>query len=127
MRLIASAVVALATSAIALLVASILLDGFTVSTLTFPVEVVLFAAILLVSRAAVETLIDKNVHILSSFVGLIGAWVALLVTDLVSDGLNIDGLKTWVLATLIVWLGMIVADLLIGRALFRRITGRERD
>jgi putative membrane protein len=121
--LVARAVVALVTSAIALLLASILLDGFSVSTLTFPVVVVLFALILLVSRAAVETLVDKNAHVLSSFVGLIGAWVALLVTDLVSDGLDIEGLYAWVVGTLIVWGGMLLADLLVGRALIRRIAG----
>ena len=54
-------------------------------------------------------------HILSSFVGLIGAFVALLVTNAVSDGLSIDGVDTWIFATLIVWGGMILADLLIGR------------
>jgi hypothetical protein len=126
MRFIASIVVALAVSAVALLVASLLLDGFEVSTVTFPVLVIEFAAILLISRLALETVIDKNVHILSSFVGLIGAFVALVVTDLVSDGLSISGVSTWIVATLIVWGGMLLAELLFGAALFRRIAGEDR-
>jgi putative membrane protein len=126
MRLLAHLIVALATSAVALAVAALVLSGFHVSTLTFPVLVVEFALILVIARAALETFVDKNAHILSSFVGLIGAFVALLVTDVVSDGLTIDGIGTWILATLIVWAGMILADLLIGRALFRRISGTER-
>jgi putative membrane protein len=126
MRLLAHLVVALVTSAVALAVAALVLPGFDVSGLTFPVLVIEFALILVIARAALETIIDKNAHILSSFVGLIGAFVALLVTNAVSDGLTIDGADTWIFATLIVWGGMILADLLIGRALFRRITGKER-
>ncbi len=126
MRFIASIVVALVVSAVALLVAALLLDGFDVSTVTFPVLVIEFAAILLIARLALETVIDKNVHILSSFVGLIGAFVALVVTDLVSDGLSISGVSTWIFATLIVWGGMLLAGLLFGAALFRRIAGEDR-
>lgn len=125
MRIIASIVVSLVTSAVALLVASALLDGFTISAAMFPVVVVIFAVILLVARAATETMIDKNAHVLSSFVGLIAAFIALLITDLVSDNLNIEGLGTWVAATIIVWLGMVLANLLLARWLFRKITGRD--
>jgi hypothetical protein len=124
--MLAHLIVALVTSAVALAVAALVLPGFDVSGLTFPVLVIEFALILVIARAAIETIIDKNVHVLSSFVGLIGAFVALLVTNAVSDGLTIDGIDTWIFATLIVWGGMILADLLIGRALFRRITGKER-
>ena len=126
-RLLASIIVALVTSAVALLVAALVLSDFKISTLTFPILVVEFAVILLIARAAIETMVDKNVHVLSSFVGLIGAFAALLVTDLLSDGLSIEGVQTWILATLIVWGGMILTDLLLGRALFRRITGKDRD
>lgn len=125
-RIIGRVVVALATSAVALLVAAAVLDDFHVSTFTFPILVVEFAVILLITRAAVVTLVHRNVHVLSSFVGLIGAFAALLVTDLVSDGLRIVGVTTWIFATLIVWGGMIVADLLFGRRLYRSVTGRER-
>jgi putative membrane protein len=62
----------------------------------------------------------------ASFVGLVAAFVSLLVTDLISDDLEISGVTTWVLASLIVWIGGIVADLLIGRWLFRKIAG-DRD
>ncbi len=125
MRFLASIIVALVTSAIALLVAALLLDDFSISAGMFPVVVVVFAAILVVARAATETIVNKNAHVLSSFVGLIGAFIALLVTDLVSDNLTIEGFGTWVAATVIVWLGMVLANLLLARWLFRKITGRD--
>lgn len=126
LRLLASFVVSLATSAIALLLAAALLDDFSIDALTFPVLVVEFAVILMISRAALETAIDKNAHFLSSFVGLIGAFVALIVTNWVSDGLSISGASTWIFATLIVWAGMLLAHLLLGAAIFRKIAGEER-
>lgn len=126
LRMLASIVVSLVVSAVALLVAAVVLDGFHVSTLTFPVLVIEFAVILLIARLALETVVDKHAHFLSSFVGLIGAFAALVVTDAVSDGLTISGASTWIVATLIVWAGMLLAGLLFGAALFRRIAGEER-
>jgi hypothetical protein len=48
------------SSAVALLVAAAVLDGRDVSTLTFSVLVVEFALILVIARAAIETIVDKN-------------------------------------------------------------------
>lgn len=125
-RLIASIVVSLVTSAVGLLVAAVLLSDFEVSTLTFPILVVEFAVIQLIIGAATETLVDKHAHVLSSLVGLIGSFLALLVTDMISDGLTIDGATTWILATLIVWAGAFLAKLLLARWIIRRIAGEDR-
>jgi len=35
--------------------------------------------------------------------------VALIVTDLVSDGLSISGIGTWIAATVIVWIAALLA------------------
>ena len=50
---------------------------------------------------------------ISSGVALIATFVALLVTDVLSDGLDIEGAGTWVLATLIVWVCTMVATLVL--------------
>jgi hypothetical protein len=42
-------------------------------------------------------------------VALIATFVSLLITDLVSDGLNIEGVGTWIAATVIVWLAALIA------------------
>ena len=42
--------------------------------------------------------------------GLIATWVTLLVTDLVSDGIQIEGIGTWVFSTVIVWVSVIGAN-----------------
>ena len=42
-------------------------------------------------------------------VALIATLVALIVTDLVSDGLSISGIGTWIAATVIVWIAALLA------------------
>ena len=126
MRIVARIVVCLATSAIALLIAATVLDGFHISALTFPIVVVVFAAISAIVRPVTEALLERNVRALSSFVGLIAAFLTLLVTDILSKGLTVNGVSTWIIGSLIVWGGQVVADMIVGPRLFRRIAREDR-
>ena len=45
--------------------------------------------------------------------GLISTFIALVVANVAVDGLTITGALTWILATLIVWLGTMVAAFLL--------------
>lgn len=123
MRIASQLVVGLAANAVALLVAAIALDRFTISELTFPIVVVIFTAVGLLARPVIEAVIEKHAQIVASFVGFVAAFVTLLITDLVSDGLDVEGLGTWIIASLIVWLGRIVADVAIARRLHERLLG----
>jgi phosphotransferase system glucose/maltose/N-acetylglucosamine-specific IIC component len=42
-------------------------------------------------------------------VALIATFASLLITDLISDGLDIEGVGTWIAATVIVWLAALLA------------------
>jgi uncharacterized membrane protein YvlD (DUF360 family) len=123
LRLVAWVVVGLVTSAVALLIAATLVDGFDIDTLAFPIVVVVFTAIGALAQPVIEAFIEKNVQVLARFVGLVGAFVTLLVTDLVSSNLNISGVSAWVLGTLIIWGASLLTALIVGRWLFRRIAG----
>jgi uncharacterized membrane protein YvlD (DUF360 family) len=124
MRLLAGLLVALVTNAIALLVASVVVSGFDIDAVAFPVVVIVFTCISVLARPVIEAFIEKSVQILASFVGLIAALVTLLLVDLLSDNLEIDGIGPLILASLIIWMGSIIADFLVGRWLFRKLTGR---
>jgi hypothetical protein len=127
MRLLASLIVRVVTAFVALILAAVLLDDFEIDPVAFPVVLGIFVLVILVARPALETVIDENLQWAASFVGLVAAFVSLVVTDILSDDLTIDGVGTWVLASLIVWLGAILADLLLGRWLLRKIAGDRRD
>jgi hypothetical protein len=51
-------------------------------------------------------------------IALVTTFAALLVTDLLSDGFEIEGALDWVLATVIVWLATMLYDVF-GRRLQR--------
>jgi hypothetical protein len=127
MRLVARLVVSVVTAFFALLLAALLLDDFRIDAVAFPLVLGIFVLVILVARPALETVIDENLQWAASFVGLVASFVSLVITDILSDDLEIEGITTWVLASLIVWLGAIVADLLLGRRLMQRIAGDRRD
>jgi hypothetical protein len=126
-RYLAQVVVALGANAVALLVAAIVLRRFTISDLTFPIVVIIFTGIWLLARPVVRALLKEYASAATSIVGLPLAFVTLLVTDLVSDGLDVEGIGTWVIASIIVWVGGLAFELAFGEAITKRITGRSGD
>ena len=52
--------------------------------------------------------------------------VSLIVTDLLTDGLSISGVTTWILAALIVWLAALVAALLLPFLGLKKYLGERR-
>ena len=116
-RFLVSTALFLGTAAAGLLVAVIALDRMTItSAISFLTVVVLFAVI----QAVVTPFFRvsaKAVPVLAGVVGLPATFAALLVTTLISDGLKISGLSTWLFATLIVWLVTLFASWLLPRVL----------
>ena len=113
---------ALGGNALGLWLASrILSDDMSVSGTAFVVAVVIFSVLTLVLEPLVVKVAEKWIDALHGGTALISTGIALLITEWVSDGLVIDGVGTWVLATVIVWgatliLGVILAKLFIKQA-----------
>lgn len=114
-RLLTRLALALAGTAIGLLLAAVLLDGMELDGAAFLVAVLIFSALFVVVEPLIQKQALKNMEALQGGSALIATFVALLLTELISDGLTIDGIGTWVLATVIVWLGSIVAGILLAR------------
>ena len=55
---------------------------------------------------------------------LLATLIALIVSDLLSDGLSISGATTWLLATLIVWIVSVLAGVLLPMVMFKKALGR---
>ena len=107
------AVIFLVSAALGLLVASWVLDDFTVSTTGFGVAVVVFAVAQSVLSPFIAKMTARNAPAFLGGIGLLSTYVALLIASLFSDGLEISGVQTWILATLIVWLVTALATLLL--------------
>jgi hypothetical protein len=112
-RLAIRAAVFLASAAIGLLVAMAVVDDMTINWSSFVIVVVVFALLQSILTPFITQAAQRNAPALVGGVGLISTLISLLLTALISDGLEIDGASAWLLAALIVWLVTMVATLLL--------------
>lgn len=120
-RLLIRTGIALLGAAIGFLVAAALLDGMTLDGAGFVIAVVIFAALSAVLEPFIEKIGDEHLSIISAASSLITAFLALLITELVSDDLTIDGLDTWLFATLIVWVCTALATFILARMFIKNV------
>ena len=101
--------VMLLANALGLIVASLVLDGFDIDATSFIVAVVIFTVVLALMLPFMASQLRRRGSSVLGGVALIATFIALVVTDLVSDGLSISGIGTWIAATVIVWVSSILA------------------
>lgn len=118
-RMLTRVLLALVGNALGLWIASLLLDDLNVSGAAFVLAVVVFTVATVVLEPFVRKMASEHASVLESFTTLITTFLALLITDLVSDGLSIAGALTWVLATVIVWLLTLVCKVVLARLFLR--------
>lgn len=125
-RWILRILLALAANAIALLLASFLLDGVVIDTAGFVFAVIIFSILSLILRPILVWFVAKYARPVLGVVALIATFVILLITDVLSDGIQIEGVGTWILATLIVWFATLIYELFDERILRGLGHGRPR-
>jgi hypothetical protein len=103
-RFLIAAAIWVATAAIGLLVASLVLDNMSIDAGSFIAVVVVFAAIQSILSPFIAKLAAQNARALLGGVGLVATFLALLICEVLFDGFTITGASTWVFATLIVWI-----------------------
>jgi hypothetical protein len=110
-RLVVRTVIVLLGNAVGLVVASLVLDDFEIDVTGFVVSLVIFTVAVALLTPFLQSVMQRN-RSASAAVGgvaLISTFAALVVTELLSDGLDISGVGTWIAATVIVWLGSLIA------------------
>ena len=125
MKFILSAVAYLIANAVGLLLAARLLQGFSIDPLSFLIVVVAFSVIQAVLSPIVTSLSRKHLPQLMGGVALVTVFIGLFVTDLILDGMVIGGISNWLASTLLVWLGSLIATILIPRYVFRQLGESE--
>jgi hypothetical protein len=121
--LLVSAALHLAANAVALLVADLVLDDLSIPAASFILAVLIFTVVEVIAEPLILKMALTNAPALRGSVALITTFVGLLVTDLLSDGMSIAGAWTWVVATIIVWLGGLIASLLLPVIFVKRRVG----
>lgn len=112
-RMLISLVIRLGANAIGLLVAAWILDDLTIDGPAFVIAVAIFTGVEVLVQPLLASIAIKQAQVLMGGTALIATFVGLLVTTLISDGLSITGVGTWVAATVIVWLAALLAGLLL--------------
>ncbi len=93
-----------------------------ISVLSFVFAVLVFSIAEVFIEPLIRQIAVRNQPSLVRGVALITTFLGLLVTDLISDGLDIEGIGTWVMATVIVWGAASLAH-----AIFPRLFPRDTD
>ncbi|WP_170362792.1 hypothetical protein [Ruegeria arenilitoris] len=112
-RRIKSALALLAGNAIGLLLATLLLSGFAIKPISFIVVVIVFTLVQVVAEPLILKLGEKKAPALKGGIALIVTFVGLLITDLVTAGLTVGGISNLLAATLLVWLGALIASIVL--------------
>ena len=127
LRLLARTALSLLANALALVVASILLPGFTINGLAFVVAVCIFTASTMILEPLITRIARQNAPYLLGGIALVTTFVGLRLTTLVTDGLSITGISTWASATLVIWVATVVASLVLPRFLFKGLLGTDSN
>jgi hypothetical protein len=124
-RFLISTLAYLAANAIGLLVAVILLPGFGVDPLAFVVAVAIFSLVQTVLGPLITKLSMKNFPQLMGAIALVTISVGLFATDIMMTGMEIGGVANWLAATLLVWLGSLIASILLPLYVFKQLSGKN--
>jgi uncharacterized membrane protein YvlD (DUF360 family) len=122
-----SIAIQLAASAVGLIVASLLLEDMSLSGLAFVTAVAIFTITTAIINPFVMKMAVKQAQALLGASALITTFLGLLITHLLTDGLQISGADTWLFATLIVWLASLLAAVFIPIILVKRGVQSVRD
>jgi hypothetical protein len=120
-RLLIRIGIALLGAATGLIVAAVVLDDMTLDGVAFVLALVIFVASTAVLEPFIEKIGNEHLALVATLSSLITTLLALLIIDLVSDGLNITGALTWVLAAVIVWAATALATAILVRLLVKDV------
>lgn len=116
--------VLLGSSTIGLVAASLLLPDFHLSASGFIVTVAVFTVAQAVLAPFIFSVARKHASALLGGIGLVSTLVALIIASLTPGGIQIDGITTWVTASLVVWLATALGGWLLPLvAVKRRVSG----
>lgn len=120
MRFIASTALKLLGNATGLIIASLLLPNFHLHPLGFIVSVIFFTGVEVLLEPFIIKMALRYVPALRGGIALVTTLIGLLLTAIFTNGLTINGLQTWIIAPLIIWLSVVVAAIVLPMFLFKK-------
>jgi len=96
-----------------------LLPGFKIGVTAFVFATLLFSIVELVLKPLILKLSRKSLPALEGGISLVTTFVGLFITSILLSGMEIGGISNWLAATLLVWLGALIASVVLPRYLFK--------
>lgn len=126
-RLLAILTLQVISTAVGLLLASKILDGFDISLSGYVVSVLFFVAVSFILEPLILKLAIQYIPALRGGIALVTTLVSLILTTIFTDGLQISGLSTWILASLVVWLCILLASVILPLFLFKKTLSKAKQ
>jgi putative membrane protein len=126
-RLLVRTVIALVSNAVGLLVAAAVLDGMSLDVTGFLLAVVVFTIVFAFLQPFLISVLRRSPAPVLGGVALIATLASLIITTILTDGLSIDGVGTWIAATAIVWLGSVLAAFILPFLGLKKYLDERRD
>jgi hypothetical protein len=126
-RFLLSTLAYLIANAVGLLVAVFLLPGFSINVLGFVAAVAIFSLVQTLVGPLLGKIASKRFPQVMGGIALVTIFVGLFVTDIVMPGMEIGGISNWLAATLLVWLGSLLASILLPIYVFKQLNDRARN
>lgn len=114
-------------NAIGLLLAMLLLEGFSIDLLSFIIVVAVFTVIEVIASPLLTKLSAHKIPAMQGGVALVTTFVGLLVTDMLVAGLTIGGIANLLAATLLVWLGALAAGIFLPMFVFKELKNSPKN
>jgi hypothetical protein len=111
----------LAANAVGLLIAVLILPGFTIDPLAFVVAVAIFSLVQTILGPLITKISVKSFPQLMGGIALVTIFIGLFITEILMSGMTIGGISNWLAATLLVWLGSLIASILLPIYVFKQL------
>ena len=126
-RLLVRLLIAFASNAVGLIVAALVLDGMNLNATGFIVAVAVFTVVFALMHPFLVASFRLAPGPVLGGVALIATLIALIATELLTDGLSIRGVGTWIAATVIVWLASVLAAFILPFLGLKKFLDERRD
>lgn len=126
-RFLISTAAYLIANAVGLLVAVLLLPGFNIDFLAFVIAVLVFSLVQTIAGPLVTKMSITHMPQLLGGIALITILLGLLITASIMPAMEIGGISNLLAATLLVWLGSLLASILLPIYVFKQLSEKAKD
>ncbi len=127
-RFLIHTLIFLGSAALGLWITSLILsDNMSLPLMALLVATVVYAIAQWILSPLIFKMATKYANAILGGVGLVSTFVALLIATLVVDDFTIDGIGTWIAATVLVWLITALATWILPMFLVKEAADKKKD